>query len=748
MKRILCLLLALLLGLSTFAACGQKTPSTDESGDTTPPEEDTPPTDAPETIPPADRLFLSGTGGDVIYGTQIIRGDKLNTQANEVQCAVELMKAIREKTGFEIAIGTDYSGPYGTPVLKCEILIGNTERPESAQAMEKLNAVTDDYLICVIGKKICIVAKNDRGLQMAVDTFVSKYLHKGVGVIYTSKKLEVTGMFAVPEGVYFKVPGAGGSTHKERYDESVATACIQGIMNRESPHTVYVDCNSETSGGLKTLSEEGRWLEDVEWLELTGFEELLTYSMDYIKAVVLWDPNVPATVNVACTVAGVEDAVAMTEDLYDRYYNCFYDNIKVINLVDKFDGSITGSAKNDAYRWAIENYLAKGLCSTDFLCSYIDSYSFRESANLSYTVVRDWGVYQRAFVYDLSPWGDEAPLDDPKQKIGLDQETLLMIYEIMLEQTKDKGPYEICGFFEHQKYSQAGNNSSSIHGTVKTEWEYAALMTPYNGYHNTCIDAAYNESFHGAYDGAKNLESNRPDEYVELEKGVVYICFFMGDYDSTHPVYRYLKTAWDDPRRGEIPFAWAINPNLIDTYPDLIEYYYETATPNDYFVSDASAAGYFMPSRVPDELWPLIAQHNIEYFERADMSIAPMVLDNQGMDADDLKWMIKFAKDGIATVAQNKTYLYEDTVVTALLGGGYDRYDPVVGAQNLEKVVNTQFSKSNSGASLNLLRCVWSTPTVMCEMVEKYQEANPDKEVVVVDIYNYFELVRQDLEWK
>jgi FMN-dependent NADH-azoreductase len=36
----------------------------------------------------------------------------------------------------------------------------------------------------------------------------------------------------------------------------------------------------------------------------------------------------------------------------------------------------------------------------------------------------------------------------------------------------------------------------------------------------------------------------------------------------------------------------------------------------------------------------------------------------------------------------------------------------------------------------------------MCEMVEKYQKANPDKEVVVVDIYNYFELVRQDLEWK
>lgn len=740
MKKFICLLLAILMCSSLLVAC-KPTP--------TPPEnenEDTP----QDTVPPAERLYLSGTVGDIVHETQIIRGDKLGAQTNEVKCAVELMKAIREAMGIEITIGTDYSGPYGTPVLDCEILIGDTERPESAQALEKLNATDKktDYLICAIGKKICLVAKNDRGLQMAVDTFISKHLYKSDSVIYTSQKLEATGMFILPENVYFKVPAAGGATHKERYDESVATACVQGIMNRESPNKVYVDCNTETAGWLEVLSEEGRWLEDVEWLELTGFEELLTFSKDYIKAVIIWDPNVPATVNVACTMAGVEDGVAMTKEMFKRYEHLLSNDIKLFDLVDKFDGSVTGSAKNDAYRWAIENYLAKGLCSTEFLCSYIDSYSFREKANLSYTVVRDWGVYQRAFVYDLSPWGDEAPLDDPKQEIGLDQETLLMIYEIMLEQTKDKGPYEICGFFEHQKYSQAGNNSSSIHGTVKTEWEYAALMTPYNGFHNTCIDAAYNESFHGMYDGAKALENNRPDEYIDLEEGVVYICFFMGDYDSTHPVYRYLKTAWDDPRRGEIPFAWAINPNLIDTYPDLIEYYYETATPNDYFVSDASAAGYFMPSRVPDELWPLIAQHNIEYFERADMSIAPMVLDNQGLDADDLKWMIKFAKDGIATVAQNKTYLYEDTVVTALLGGGYDRYDPVVGAQNLEKVVNTQFGKSNSGASLNLLRCVWSTPTVMCEMVEKYQKANPDKEVVVVDIYNYFELVRQDLEWK
>ena len=724
MKKLILLTLTLLVGMALFACKPSNTVGTPDYSEKT--------------------MLLLSDGGTA--SVQIIRSDVLNTQSNEVKCAVKMMNAIKEKAGVDVTIGTDYSGAYGTPEMSCEILVGKTERPESAQAMEKLAGLDDQYLICVINQKICIVGKDDRGLQAGTQAFVDEYLYFGQNKLYASKTLEATGMFEVAENVYFKIPAAAGD-RPSRYDESVAIACVQGIMNRESDHKVYIDCNTETDGWLKVLSEDDRWLSDVEWLELTGFEELLKFSKDYLKTVIIWDPEVPATVNVACTMAGVEDGVAMTATMYEKYKSVLNSDVVVKSLVDQFDGSVTGSAKIDAYVWAIENYLEKGLCSTDYLCSYIDSYSFRESGNTSYTVVRDWGVYHRAFVYDLSPWGDEAPLDDPDQKIGLDKQTLLRIYEYMLNATKDTAPFEVCGFFEHQKYSQAGDNAASTHGTVKTEWEYAALMTPYNGYHNTCIDAAYNESFHTLY-GVKQLENNRPDEDIELEKGVVYLCFFMGDYDSTHPVYRYLKTAWDDPRRGELPFAWAINPNLIETYPDLFEYYFETATDNDYFVSDASAAGYFMPSRVPDELWPVVLEHNLKYFNLTEMSIAPMVLDNQGMTQEDLKWMSQIAPDGIGTVAQQSTYLYEDTVITVLLGGGYDRYDPVVGAQNLEKVVNTQFNKSRSGASLCMLRCVWTTPTVICEIVENYQAANPDKEVVVVDIYNYFQLVKQDLEWK
>lgn len=688
-----------------------------------------------------DMLFLVQGENAMV---QIVRSDRLTTNDTETKCAVNIMTMIREMTGVKLSVVTDYTGEGGAQESEYEILVGDTARTESQTAKEQLG--DKDYLICVVGTKLCLVARNDLCLKYAVEQFFANHLYYENGEMFLSKKLSVRDMFVLKENTYLLVPHASGAK-TDRYDESVAIACVQGIMNRESPNKVYLNDRNETPIWLEIMQEEGRWLEGQEFLELSSFTELLELSIDYIKKVIIWDPELPATVNVACTMAGVEDGIVMTQKMYDEYKDILVGK-EVFSLVNMFTGEKTGSAKNDAYRWAIENYLETGLCSTDYLCSYIDSYSFRASGNTSYTVVRDWGVYHRAFVYDLSPWDDEAPLDDPKQEIGTDYETLTWIYNIMLEQTRDIAPYEVCGFFEHQKYSAAGNNSASNHGTVATEWQYAKLMTPYNGYHNTCIDAAWNESFHGLYDGVEQLENNRPSESVELTENTVYLCFFMGDYDSTHPVYRYLKQAWDDPRRGELPMAWAINPNLIETYPDIIEYYYKTATENDYFVSDASAAGYFMPNQVPKELWPKMLEHNLKYFKLADMSIAPMVLDTDHMSELALSYMTQIAPDGLGTVSQKKNYMYGDTVITSLLGGGYDRYDPEKGVKNLSNLINSQIGVSNSGAILCMLRCVWSTPSVMCEMVELYQEAFPYKNVVVVDIYTYFDLMRQDLEWE
>lgn len=700
--------------------------------------------------PPADvaSVVLAGEGVENPY--VVVRSDDVHSGSKISAAAAALRKAINERFGG-VNITTDWTGAGGTPESEYEILVGPTNRPESDEVIKDLGV--NEFIIRMVGKKLIIVASSDAGMDAAIDYFAQTYINAQATSLKVPEDLNYKGAYTV----YYEVPSAGGSG-AAKYDTAMALACLQGIVNRESTSKVYVNSGGGNDQWLKTMQEEGRWLENATFEKLSGFDALLDLFKSYVKAIVIWDTNIAATVNVATTVAGVEDGLVMSGDMYDKY-KAQLPGVKVIDLRDMFTGERTGSTKNDAYLWAIENYLEKGLCSTDLLCHYMDSWNAngpsgrRDTGDDAYVAVRDWAVYNRSFVIDLSPWNDEAPFDDPNQKIGTDYATFTRVLEYLMEQTKYSEPYEMAGFFDFVKYSRTGANTTSKHDTVPAEWEYVWVISAYNGYHNTCIEWSWNESFHSQYDGVKQLENNRPEEMLDLEENTTYLCFFMADYDSTYPLYRFLQDHWADPRRGELPLAWGINPNLLDTYPDIIEYYYKTATPNDYFTSDASAAGYFNPSRVPDETWDIMLEHNLKYFEIADMTIAPMILDQDRLDEQSLDMFSQFAPDGLATIiidqhgkggSQAPAGMYYDTP-TDRLDNSFDPTSVESGVASLNNIVRYGYTRSNSSSSLSLIRVVWKSPSYICEVVEAYKAAHPNENVVVVDIYNYFHLLTQDL---
>lgn len=708
------------------------------------------------TTPPEGGASVVLAGEGALGAYTVIRSDNVHSGSKISAGAAALRKAIEERFGG-VTISTDWTGAGGTPESEYEILVGPTNRPESEQVAGELGV--NEFIIRMVGKKLVIVASSEAGIPSAVDYFVQTYVNSQSSALKVPETLNYKGEYTV----FYEVASAGGSG-AAKYDTALALACLQGIVNRESKSKVYVNSGGGNDKWLKTMQEEGRWLENATFEKLSGFDQLLDLFQSYVKAVIIWDTNVAATVNVATTAAGVEDGLAMSGEMYEKYKSKL-PGVKVIDLRDMFVGDETGSAKNDAYIWAIENYLEKGLCSTDLLCHYMDSWSTkgvsgrRDSGDDAYVSVRDWAVYNRAFVIDLSPWNDEAPLDDPKQPVGTDYATFTRVLEYLMEQTKDSEPYEMAGFFDFTKYSQNdGQNYNSIHATVPTEWEYVWVISAYNGYHNTCIEWSWNESFHSQYDGVEQLENNRPEEMLDLEDNTTYLCFFMADYDSTYPLYRFLQDHWADPRRGELPLAWGINPNLLDAYPDIIEYYYETATPNDYFTSDASAAGYFNPSRVPDETWDIMLEHNLKYFKMADITIAPMILDQDRLDEQSLEMMSQFAPDGLATIiidqhnqggSQAPAGMYGDTP-TDRLDNSFNSSSVETGVASLENIVrygyNRKLGATKSGSSLSLIRVVWKSPSYICEVVDAYKAAHPNENVVVVDIYNYFNLLAQDLE--
>lgn len=726
---VLALLLVLALALG---GCGESGPADESGTQAGPGSEET------ETV----SVEIARQGAT---GYSLVRSDLSGSADADVKSMVSLRRAIEEKLGVLPDIYTDYIGVGGTDERECEILVGNTNRPQSAQCVADLEAGT--WRICMAGKKLVLVSDRDVGLVFAVDYLIEHYVKQsGFSV---PENLDVRGNYSVDYTFTYQKPLAGSA----KYDDIIAVTTLQGLYNRQSGNLLYVLGGDSTNEWFGTFTKEDGWLKDRTFESLNEVGQVFDLVAPLLKCAVIWDTNVPATVNVATTVAGVEDGVVLTRESYDRYKSHLPADLKIISLEGKFDGSVTGSAKNDAYRWALHEYLEKGLCSKDFICYYVDSFYARNNGDTAYISLRDWSVYNRAFVVDLSPWGDETPFDDRTQKVGTDLETLKMILQTQKNLLEGKSTFEFCGFFNFTKYSKNGDNTESKHDPVPTEWETVYVISPYGGYQNTATEWCWNQSVHSKFEGG-TYENNRPDEWMTLDNSpqTVYLSFFMADYDSTYPLYTYLQRYWKDPMRGKIPLAWGINPNLADSVPDVIDYYYRTKTENDYFTSDASAAGYFNPSRIPSEMWDMVTEHNREYFEKFDMTIAPMVLDWDKLGPEALEAFSKFSYDGLATIIidfhgnggkQAAPFLYEDTMVCDQLYNNFSTESVDRGAEAVNQIIRTQAGTGK--ARFGLVRCVWTSPTFISEVIEEVKAQNPNLNIEVVDIYNYFELRRQQL---
>ncbi|MEO5802715.1 MAG: GxGYxYP domain-containing protein [Verrucomicrobiota bacterium] len=530
------------------------------------------------------------------------------------------------------------------------------------------------------------------------------------------------------------------------YDEAMAVASLQGIINRTSPEMYLLSrTNTRPQFWLDLLSKDGRWLEGRKQKSLTNLDELVKLAGKRLKGAIIWDPAVPASANVATTVAGVQGAVVLSPELADRYLPKW--RLKVLqDLRGKFTGAETGSKKNDAYRWAIREYLAKGLCSSRLLCLFEDSFFTRARGDTGYVLTRDWAVKNLAFVLDLSPWGDETPGDDPEQRLGLDLETYNMILAETLRQSAGKHMTELTGFFAFSKYSDQPNHKS-VHKEVPTEWETVWLMSPFNCYQNTISSDCFNQSLHSQFP-RQPLKQKRVVKLVALEKKT-YICILMADYDSATPLYDFLPNHWHNPARGKIPLAWGVNPNLLETYPDLISYFYETASPADTFTADASAAGYMNPNRIRKEYLPLFVRHNQQFFREADMTIAPMVLDRDQPSPEVKDAFQKFAPDGYATIVADVhgargTYpapqVWKGMPILELFNDTCNSKEPeqIAGA-----MANAIKGRGNPVPGFYFFRCVWVNPATVTEAVVTLRRKNPEMNFEVLDPQTFFALFKQ-----
>lgn len=421
------------------------------------------------------------------------------------------------------------------------------------------------------------------------------------------------------------------------YDTLIFLTTLQGIVNRYQPR-LYLEHDYprlETPGvdtfWLNKYQEKGQpygWLAETEIVELKDFAAVLDIFAGDVKGLVVWDPAVPATLNVATTIAGVEDLAVLRAGSEITAEVTPYLAVRK-SLVDLFQpGAVTlpgthlpatGSPKADAYLWAKAYYLDTGRANSNFLAYLLDGWPATLYANRQmtrggvYALERDYVVQQRGFVFDLSPWADELPLDDPNQPPGTDANTLKTIVEAAQQQAAGQ-LIKVWGFIPwYEKYS---TEVGGQHLPVSGEWESTWLLSQHGGYLQGGGGDVYgiamaNVSVHKfapppaprpappMSSEADLKEKGFLTNEGEVTPGLTFILFYAGDYDLAHPVEvlmaNYASKPWLDPRRGQIPLAWGFNPALVEDIPGIMAYLYATQSDQDYFVASNSGAGYLNP---------------------------------------------------------------------------------------------------------------------------------------------------------
>jgi hypothetical protein len=562
-------------------------------------------------------------------------------------------------------------------------------------------------------------------------------------------------------------------------------AALQGLANRVQPRLYLFYCSEF---GVDTdqfwfnwLRGEGGWLREAEVRPLESLEETVRVFRHAFQGLVVYDPAVPVTSNLASTAAGCEDLLPVR---YDPSPGSVYDHlVQQMQLPVRLwlvhpDGSplftgkgtipetdlpTSGSAKGDAYRWAIARYLKVKRCDPGVAAYYVDAFWLsrpgRSGPTMHTLSNHDYFIAHRAFFFDLSPWGDETPNDDRTQPLGLDRALFLEVLRALSDRASGS-LIRVGGFTPWPfKYTRSADPALR-HDGVPTEWEFARLISQFNGYMEADaagLSAMANASFFQHYPlAARYPQPNPPPSLdIAIKNGYVtsdgkvadrfFVGHYVGDYDSPAWLYKAIPAFFPDPARGQVPLGWAFDPNLADRAPQALVYAYRMATTNDFFIAGDSGAGYLNPrglTRRPDsglpaglELW---TEHCRRYYERWDLRITGFILEGASGSTTDREFRAyqSFSPHGAGTHFEKSPALHFGMPTCP----ERDLPDNVTKAAAL--IADAARQRGN-GPGFLWARSILKPPRWYADLSKHLAEDYPDARIVVVDPYTFFSLIRK-----
>jgi hypothetical protein len=313
--------------------------------------------------------------------------------------------------------------------------------------------------------------------------------------------------------------------------------------------------------------------------ELRTPADALKQLAQYAKGYVVWDKEVRTSLIVAYTVAGLEQAVVVSKDEIP------FVEAAGLKPVEDFRGKFKGKSDIQIYQWAYDQYWAR--CSREYII-----WLGGEQGTMMRPGVADWGIMQHVFFNDLSTRKTDTAEYALSRRLLSEMKPMSMV----------------MGWHSYKK---------------DLEEEHVALTSSF-GHRVEGLNSLPNLSFSSQIQTSpgfvyKNNHHVKPGEKIQPKEKVYVSCI---ETDGLG------LGGWLKPGRGEIPYAWECLMNYTWIAPGMVEYFYTTATPNDYMIGCLSGPGYLYPKAVPPEyLKKLIAMAreqmkilDLKVFETMDWS--------------------------------------------------------------------------------------------------------------------------------
>ena len=359
---------------------------------------------------------------------------------------------------------------------------------------------------------------------------------------------------------------------------------LQGLANRAEPRLYIVhaaDFPWEITGPLKDFYERKH---GVHFTELKTADEALAHFAQYAKGYVVWDPAVMPTMNVAYTIAGLEDGVIVTPALIplaERHG---------LKLIDDLRGRYNGKTDAQIYTDAKARYWAR--CSHDKLMLMGG-----HRGDIRIPGIADWGVREKMFFHDLSA-----------NPVHADE---LALEKQFFSELNPGGT--IFGWHVY------GKDTEEQHTTLIST--YGLKMEGLQSLPNLSYNCQF--TFTPGFKFTNNHSVARDAKLTAQEK--VYISFVQSDGIGIG--------VWTKPGRGRMPLAWGAIMGWVKFSPAALEYFHESATPMDYFIGGLSGPSYMYPNHIPANRFGLLMQEANDLMAALDERIFE-IMDNSAADGN------------------------------------------------------------------------------------------------------------------